>query len=175
MRRILRFFALLVLTGTLTIVGRPLPAQLAVQSAARGTLSPRTATLPHAVASAPSRLPARLGLGLVGSIAGLFAGALVGAGVGPLEDCGCDDPGLNEVVTGAVIGSALGAALLAAAPRGPAACGYGARFFRGLLGSALGVAVGLRAEGNTSLVTVPLGALAGAALGAESCTWQRHN
>jgi hypothetical protein len=155
-----------------------LPAQVAAPSALRAAPAPATTRiLPQTdIAAAPSRLPVRLGLGLVGSVAGLFGGALIGAGVGPLEDChGCEDPGMKEVVAGAVIGSALGAALLAALPRSPEACRYSARFLRGLLGSALGVAVGLRAEGNTNLVTVPLGALVGAALGAESCAWQRHN
>ena len=111
----------------------------------------------------------------MGSVAGLFAGALVGGAVGPLENCACEDPGLEEILTGAVVGAALGAALLAALPKGPDVCRYPARLWRAALGSALGTALGLIAKGNTSLITVPLGAGAGAALGAESCTWQRHN
>lgn len=171
----------LLLVGAITFGGitRPLCAQLALQSGVRRSLAP-TATTPTstlAAADGPSRLPLRLVLGGVGSVVGLYGGALAGHSIGPLEPCesGCEDPGEEEVIAGALVGSALGAALLAALLRGPEGCRYGVRFVRALLGSALGVAIGSRTKDNTALVTVPLGALLGGALGAESCTWQRHN
>jgi hypothetical protein len=179
MSRILSFSALLLL-GTILFAATPreLRAQLARQSGVRRALAP-TATTPGPAASAdgPSRLPLRLVLGLAGSVVGLYGGALVGHSIGPLEPCegGCEDPGEKEVIAGALIGAALGAALLAALPHGPETCRYSVRFLRGLFGSAIGVAIGARTKDNTALVTVPLGALLGGALGAESCTWQRHN
>ena len=166
----------LVSVGGLVVLTAPAAAQWSLPSGVRQNSAFPTAPVgPQTAAAEASRIPARLGLGLVGSITGLFAGALVGGAVGPLKDCACDDPGLNEMLTGAVVGAALGAALLAAAPKGPDVCRYRTRFWRAALGSALGTGLGLIAKGNASLVTVPLGAGVGAALGAESCTWQRHN
>jgi hypothetical protein len=154
----------------------PVAAQWSLPSGVRRSSAFPTAPVgPQTAAAETSRIPARLGLGLVGSIAGLFGGALVGGAVGPLKDCACEDPGLEEMLTGAVVGAALGGALLAAVPKGPDICRYPTRLWRAALGSALGTGLGLIAKGNASLVTVPLGASVGAALGAESCTWQRHN
>jgi hypothetical protein len=48
-----------------------------------------------------------------------FVGVLVGGIAGgqlPPHDCGCDDPGLDEVVYGALVGATIGAAIGAAYP-----------------------------------------------------------
>jgi hypothetical protein len=122
-----------------------------------------------------SRLPARLGLAFLGGLGGLFGGAILAASLDLGIDCDCDDPGLSEAVTGGVVGVALSAALAAALPHATADCRYRARLWRGVAGATLGVAAGFLAPLDARLVTVPLGGIAGAALGAESCVWQKHN
>ena len=122
-----------------------------------------------------SRFPARLGLAVVGGLAGLYLGAVLAAHFEVGVDCDCDDPALGHAVSGAVVGVALGAPILAAMPRDVVACAYAGRLWRGFVGAALGLTLGFIAPTDARIVTVPLGGVVGAALGAESCAWQRHN
>lgn len=154
------------------MLATPVAAQEARPSGIQRTSE--SAEVPRRRDSASPRLPARLSLGALGSVAGLFGGALLGGAVSPVEDCACDDPGLENILTGAVLGAAAGAAILAALPGGGGECGYRARLWRAMLGSALGTGLGLVPTGNAQVITVPLGASVGAALGGASCAWQRR-
>jgi hypothetical protein len=152
-------------------------AQLAVTSGVRA-LPVHSPTSPAPLldtARVTSRVPTRLGLALLGGLTGLFAGAILAAELELGVDCDCDDPELGHAVSGAVVGVALGAALLAAVPGDAVPCAYSGRLWRGVLGGALGVALGFVAPTDARIVTVPLGGIVGAALGAESCAWQRQN
>ena len=156
----------------------PLAAQLAAPAGLRAReLQPVGWPRPLAdTARSQSRLPVRFGLGLLGGIAGLLGGAILAAELELGLDCECDDPGLGHAVTGGIVGAALGAALLAALPETTTdRCRYSARLWRALGTAALGVGAGFLAPVDARVVTVPLGGIVGAAFGAESCVWQRHN
>lgn len=109
-----------------------------------------------------------------GASAGWFLAAIVGGYVGYnvlSHDCnGCDDPGLDAIVHGAVVGGAIGAGLGAAAPIVSSPCSFGTRFGRSLLGSVTGTAVGLLVRPHESrLLAVPLLSIGGAALAEWRC------
>lgn len=174
--RPLRILAPSVILASVAFAATPaaLGAQLARPSGVRAVSLYAPGSLVDTTGQA-SRLPARLGLAVLGGLTGLFGGAILAASLHLGVDCDCDDPGLGEAVTGGVVGVALGAALASALPRAPADCGYSARLWRGVVGATLGVAAGFLAPLDARLVTVPLGGIVGAALGAESCVWQRRN
>lgn len=118
------------------------------------------------------RLPKRAVAGVGGWAGGAFVGAAAGVGVSALASpCDCEYGGLTEAVFGGLLGGAAGAALTAAAPRYGSECRYGTRFWRGFLGSAGGSAIGWIAGGGWDheavLFTVPVGAIAGAAIGSD--------
>lgn len=118
----------------------------------------------------PSVVP-RLLLGTAGAAGGLVAGAYLGVAIFGRDCGGCDDPGLGQAVTGATVGSVLGAAALSAIPALGSHCRYAGRFGRALLGSSLGALLGVVASGGTELVivTFPLGVGAGAGLASNTC------
>jgi hypothetical protein len=177
MRRIRsRSTAILVATVVLSVTPGALAAQLATPSGVRAPAIhlPRSrGPLADSTPSA-SRLPTRFGLALLGGLAGLFGGAALAANLELGVECDCDDPAIGYAVSGAVVGVALGAAFLAAVPPASPACAYASRLWRSVVGGALGVALGFVAPSDARIITVPLGGIAGAALGAESCAWQRH-
>ena len=169
--RLRRTFVMSMLAGAgVALFAAPSRAQLATPSGVHvHTLLPLAPPLGVTGRShEKSELPGRLGLALVGGAAGGFGGALIGY---ILPGGGGEDPGLAEMVTSAAIGAALGAAAFAAVPEGLSRCDYSDRFGRGLLGAALGVAVGLLGSRDSRIVALPLGGVIGAALGAESCEW----
>jgi hypothetical protein len=118
------------------------------------------------------RLLGRSLSGIGGSVAGAFVGGSVGYFVWPHGDCG-DDPGLCELLAGATAGAILGLTLGAALPRLASTCRFGRRFtwsvFGSTLAGALGYAVGGRSRYWLAAAT-PVGAVVGAAVGADACT-----
>jgi len=68
---------------------------------------------------------------LVSSTGIAFVGVLVGGTVGgqlPPHNSRCDDPGLDEVIYGALVGATIGAAVDAAYPNMRSVCSRSARF-----------------------------------------------
>jgi hypothetical protein len=118
---------------------------------------------------------ARLG----GAVGGLLIGTVVGgyAGYQVLPHCGgCEDPGLDQMVYGAFIGGAAGAAIGAALPRLGSSCSREKRLQRTTLGAAAGGLLGFLLGGGldlseNSLILVPAGSVAGA-LGALGRCWK---
>ena len=109
-----------------------------------------------------------------GASAGWFLVAVIGAYVGYnvlSHDCnGCDDPGLDAILQGAVVGGAIGAGLGAAGPTLESGCSFGTRLGRGLLGSVTGTAIGFLVRPSESkVVAVPLLSISGAALAEWRC------
>ena len=109
--------------------------------------------------------------GIAGSFAGLLAGGIIGYGM-PDRECG-DDPGLCEMVAGMLIGTVTGAALGAALPKRGSTCGFGGRAALGVVGAILfglgGAVVGAQGDSQWVLLTTPLGAGFGGAIGASLC------
>src|SRR5687768_8951586 len=118
---------------------------------------------------------ARLG----GAVGGLLVGTVVGgyAGYQILPHCGgCEDPGLEQMVYGAFIGQAAGAAIGAALPRLGSSCSRQQRLQRSAIGAAAGGLLGFLLGGGldlseNSLILVPVGSVAGA-LGALGRCWK---
>ena len=114
------------------------------------------------------------GIRVLSTVGGVFFGAIAGGYLGynvlP-HNCACDDPGLDELVSGALVGMTIGAAIGAAVPDLGSACSFDKRLMRSLAGAALAagaayfVAGGSRNEGT--VLAVPAGAIGGslAALG----------
>lgn len=115
--------------------------------------------------------PKRL-LGAVGgTVIGTIAGAYAGYNILPHTPNG-DDPGLIELVEGALVGGVVGAAFGASAPGLQSSCSFKTRFARSLLGAGAIAAtvffVGGGPNGDGSIVLlVPAGSVGGslAALG----------
>ena len=112
---------------------------------------------------------ARTAMSFLGWFPGAFAGGYIGSVV-PHSPCACDDPGLKEVLTGIAVGGAFGAAFGAAAPKLNSRCAFAERFGLGLLGSAVGLGVGMiRITDGSVAVTVPVLSIAGAAIAERWC------
>lgn len=159
--------------AALAMPASPAAAQLASPVGVRARAPvPRAAALDLTrVSGETPGLPGRLGLALLGGTVGGFSGAAIGY---IIPTGGGEDPGLSGMVISAAIGAALGAVAFAALPEGASRCDYSERFGRGMLGAALVAPVGLVASGDARIITVSLGAVVGAALGAESCEWGRR-
>jgi hypothetical protein len=120
-----------------------------------------------------------LGVGgarLAASVGGLVAGMFVGgtAGYRMLPHCdGCEDPGLDQMIYGAFVGGAIGAALGAAAPTLRSSCSFDERFARSIVGAGAGMAGAflLGGRSGTSLIIVPVSSVAGA-LGSLGRCWK---
>jgi hypothetical protein len=112
---------------------------------------------------------ARTAMSLLGWFPGAFAGGYIGSVV-PHGPCGCDDPGLKEVLTGIAVGGAFGSALAAAAPKLNSRCSFAERFGLGLLGSAVGLGIGMiRITDGSVALTVPVFSIAGASIAERWC------
>ena len=140
------------------ISAAPLAAQDPAVPAAEDTVPPRGA------------LVARGFTALGGWVLGAFAGGFVGYHVLPHHPCHCDDPGLNELLIGAVAGGVAGAGFGAAVPKLNSRCSAARRFGLGLLGSVIGTGIGMipLTEG-AQIITVPLFSATGAALAEWRC------
>ena len=112
----------------------------------------------------------RTASGAVGWIAGAVAGGFVGYRVLPHSACSCDDPGLTEALTGAVVFGAVGAALGAAVPLLESQCSFGTRVARSLIGSVVGTGLGFLAQPQESrAVAIPILSITGASLAEWRC------
>lgn len=142
------------------------------QQVAPAGITPPGAAAAASDSAARYRFFKRAGVGVVGWFAGVAAGAFIASTL-PRHDCHCDDPGLNEALAGIAIGGVGGGAVGAAIPNAGATCGYGARFGRGLLGSAVGMLLGgvitLPTFAPAAIVALPLGSASGAALAIGDC------
>ena len=135
-------------------------------------VSPRPMDEPHQIA-----LPFHAGDGFVRlalGAAGAFAGAYTGATAGMAGSSrSCDGPCFDGLGS-ALLGSAVGAAILAGLPAMHSHCGLGGRIVSGLLGSAAGTAAGfVTGLASQDLGVLVLGSLGGSvlgsAVGAELC------
>lgn len=119
---------------------------------------------------AATRVVLRAVTGTIGFFAGTYVGFLVAdATLGP---CECDDPGLDAVLYGFMLGGPAGAALGAAVPAIGGECSFATRFGRAIGGSMLGMAVGVMAGMATNgpgFLILPLSTSVGAALTQRRC------
>jgi|SRR5690349_805888 hypothetical protein len=102
-----------------------------------------------------------------------FPGAFIGGAIGaatPHGPCGCDDPGLTQVLIGITVGGVVGSAFGAALPKLHSRCSFGRRFGQGLIGSVIGGAIGIIpiTEGAQA-ITVPVFSIVGAAVAEAGC------
>jgi hypothetical protein len=164
---------LLSISIAIPLHGQPKQAPLP----ATGYQLPATSTSPLAVAAAAKSFEGRAfvirgGVGVVGWFAGAAAG-LFTALVLPHHDCQCDDPGLEEALTGLVIGSTIGAAAGASLPSLGRGCKYRTRLGRALLGSVggtlIGALVAIPTNQDFGWIAVPAASASGAALAIGRC------
>lgn len=117
-------------------------------------------------------LPVRVLLGVGSAFGGAFAGALTGM-VFPHAPCSCDDPGLENALVGAMIGSIVAPAIISAAPAMASQCSYskriGVAMLGGLAGAALGGGIGASVPNGGVVFGYVGGAGLGAALGSGLC------
>ena len=103
-------------------------------------------------------------LGIAGATAGMFVGAALSGLGSPIEDAR----------TGTIVGTLVGASVLAGAPRIGSGCSGMARVSRGFLGSVLGGALGtvagfMTGNGGGVAILMATGAGTGAGIGASGC------
>lgn len=149
------------LTATLLaltlLYASPVSAQSAPDTAARDTAPDHSVVAVRAL------------MGTLGWVSGAVAGAYIGNAI-PRDPCSCDDPGLNEVVTGMAIGGALGAALVASAPKLNSRCSFVNRLGLALLGSAVGSGLGMiQFTDGSRVLTVPVFSIIGSSLSQWPC------
>jgi len=114
-------------------------------------------------------LPMRAIIASLGWIAGAYIVGSASYEIRP-HHCQCDDPGLAELIQGAVVGGALGAALGAAGPDLGTQCSLKTRIGRSLVGAIAGTAIGLLpyTEG-AGVITVPVFTVVGATIAERRC------
>lgn len=157
----------------------PLEAQYATTARSAAARIPSaspslTASVPADSSSDRANVHAvRIALGALAFWPGAFIGAHIGAAsAGP---CGCDDPGLMEALIGAWVGGALASGLASSliTSHDRARCSTFERVASGSVGAGLGVLLGIvvaaSTDGETAVVSIPLGAGAGAALMMKEC------
>jgi hypothetical protein len=161
--------------GAGSLQGQRVTSMVRLGADGRSPLAPGIAveTASIALGARANALPIRLLTAAGGTVVGFFVGATVGYQVLSHDCGGCDDPGLDAIIYGALVGIPVGAALGAAAPRLGSVCSFGERSGRALLGAVAGGAVGLLAGAATEgavLITLPVFSLAGA-LGSLGRCW----
>ncbi len=154
----------------------PLPLAL-VQPTLRERVTERMAG--DSIVAAPVDTPSagevlgRVGSSAIGATLGGLGAGLLGYAVLPHSDCNCDDPGLNEFLIGAAVGTVAGAALAAALPKQRSRCNYGKRVVYGLAGALAGAvaggALGRIPHGDARVLFVPVGATIGAGVASAYC------
>lgn len=150
----------------------PLPLAL-VQPTLRERVTERV--VEESIVAAPVDTPSagevfgRMGASAIGATLGGLGAGLLGYAVLPHSACGCDDPGLNEFLIGAAVGTVTGAALAAALPKQRSQCSYSRRTVYGVVGALAGGVLGLIPRGNGRAITVPLGAAIGAGVSSGFC------
>lgn len=103
----------------------------------------------------PGERPTRIILGIVGGIGGVFAGGAIGSRT--VGECRGDFCGLDNVITGAALGSIVGSSVLSSIPAMSSPCGFGHRVAVAAAGSLAGALAG----GVTGLIGGPFGVVAG--------------
>jgi hypothetical protein len=152
-----RFCLLAALIASQALLVAPVNAQTPTGSAAADT------TPIHAV------LARRAFTGVLGWIGGAAVGGYVGSQIEP-SYCGCDDPGLREVMIGFVFGGAIGAGIGAGAPKLQSQCTFAQRVGLGILGSAAGTVIGMISLTHSSrAIIVPIYSVTGATLAQWRC------
>lgn len=168
------FSRAIILLSCVVALASSAQAQRAAPAGVRGddhapAVSVRPANLLSAqlesVGRAPYEIPVRTAMGLGGVVVGVFAGALVGANV-PRSPCHCDDPGLEEALDGALVGSALLSAVLASAPQFSSNCSHLRRLGYGLVGAVTAGLAGGALGATMGSGGMFLGYFAGAGVGA---------
>jgi hypothetical protein len=150
----------------------PLPLAL-VQPTLRERVTERV--VEESIVAAPVDTPSagevfgRVGASAIGATLGGLGAGLLGYAVLPHSACGCDDPGLNEFLIGAAVGTVTGAALAAALPKQRSRCSYGRRVVYGLAGALAGGALGMIPHGDARVLFVPVGATIGAGVASAYC------
>lgn len=165
--------AIILLSCVATLASSAL-AQRAAPSGVRGNdrvpaVSVRPANLiiarPESAGQAHYEIPVRTAMGLGGAVVGAFAGALVGANV-PRAPCNCEDPGLEEALDGALVGSLLLSAVIASAPQFSSNCSQLRRLSYGLVGAMTAGLAGGALGATMGAGGMFLGYFAGAGVGA---------
>ena len=172
----MRFF---LLAAAAALLAAPAHAQLradaafpAVEAGAVGALSTRRAADADSAAR-PSgrsdRFISRAALGGLGMVAGALGVGAASYAVFP-HCSGCEDPGWTPAVLGGLTGAVLGTAVFAALPEMGDGCTYSDRFGRALLGAGAGAVVGVAAGWATGVPLVaPLGPAGGSAWATLGC------
>lgn len=154
---------------------QPLPLAL-VQPSLRERVAQRIGS--DAITVVPVDTPSadelfgRVGLGAIGAGVGGIGVGLLGYAVLPHSDCDCDDPGINEFLIGAAIGTVTGAAMAAALPKQRSSCSFRKRLAYGIVGALAGGTFGLIVPGvsdNGRAITIPAGAAIGAGVWSSFC------
>jgi hypothetical protein len=133
-------------------------------------IPPRTGTNPPNSSNAGA-------IRLLSSVGGAAVGILVGGVLGYhlIPHCtGCEDPGLEAIVYGSFIGSAIGAAFGASGPNFRSVCDRSTRFRRSLIGASAGAAAmfilgGGLSQHEASLILTPVGSIGGSLVGLGPC------
>ena len=123
-----------------------------------------------------SFIPRRAAVGarFLGSVGGVFLGAIAGGYVGynvlPHE-CGCDDPGLDALIYGGLVGMTVGAALGTSLADLHSVCSFDTRFGRSLAGAGIAATLSylLAGKGESIIIAVPFGAIGGSLAGLGKC------
>lgn len=125
----------------------------------------------------PNAATYRLFSSLGGTFIGGLAGGLAGYNVLPHTSNG-DDPGLNELVYGMLVGSSVGAAIGAAAPNLRSVCNFQSRLKRTIVGASVAGAAaylvggGLNRDGSV-IIVVPVSAMGGSLASLGRC-WKSY-
>ena len=127
----------------------------------------------------PLTLAGRVAIRSLHGLGGIAFGGVAGGAAGyyllPRGDCG-DDPGLCEMVAGAMLGSFVGLTMSAAGSRLGSTCSYGRRVLWSAGGSLLFGSIGYAIGGHRRdwlAAATPVGALVGGAFGADMCAIER--
>jgi hypothetical protein len=147
-------------------------AQVETPLAVRALDNPQgVGAMPQVRAQRPSyEIPSRVLLGVGGAVAGAMGGALFGANVVYRGGCACEDPGLEEAVVGAAIGSVLTSAIFASIPDFGSTCSPLERVGLGVGGSLVGALAGGVVGAAMGGAGVLFGYMAGAGVGGGLAT-----
>jgi hypothetical protein len=168
------FYVFCILSAAATRVDAQL---LAPNAVVVGDLTPAT-NRPQVLAPAAGgstsalvrmRFPVRVGAGALGSVGGAAVGLFAGLML-PHGNCGCDDPGLENAVIGAMVGSFVTGTFAAAIPELGSSCGFEKRVAVAAVGGALGALVGTKAVPR-ALGGAATGWVAGSGIGSGVGAW----
>lgn len=164
-------FTLRIIALLLVAVASRATAQVVSPLAVRLSDNPVAAVpSPASPTRSPYEMPGRVLLGLGGAVLGAMSGGLIGATYLYDGKCACEDPGLEEALVGAAVGSVLASAMLAAVPDFSSTCSIFQRVGLGVAGSVVGAIAGGALGAAMGEVGVPLGYMGGAGVGGGLAT-----